>query len=335
MHQITVTPSQVQFNDQESETILAAAIRNGINLPHACQSGVCGSCRAKLISGSIKQHTEYDDYVLTPEEIQANMFLLCCTQAQSNLIIDMPTYAGSKAQTIRTLPTRINAIHIKGSIAIIHIALPKAPPFNFYAGQYMDFLFKEGSRSYSIANAPSQKDQLEFHIRLRENGLFSSQLLDGRLTVGSIIRLRGPLGAFTLSANHHKPLILLATGTGLAPIKSILCHLSETIPHRPIHLYYGCRTQADLYDETQLNNLLSQLPNARYTPVLSQAKSGWTGATGYLTPHVIHDYPNLAQHEVYACGSPAMIQESRTLLTQQSKLPEDAFFSDAFTPHIS
>ncbi|MDO4433775.1 MAG: 2Fe-2S iron-sulfur cluster-binding protein [Alysiella sp.] len=334
MSQITVSPSQTQFSSNDGETILAAAIRQGINLPHSCQSGVCGSCRARLVSGSIAQSGEYDDYVLSPEEIEAGMILLCCAQAQSDINVDMPAYAGANALTIRTLPARVADVQVRGDVAILSVALPKAPPFRFYAGQYMDILLKDGSRSYSIANAPSQSDKLEFHVRLHEGGLFSPQLFDGRLKSGSIVRLRGPLGAFTLNQKSQKPLILLATGTGFAPIKSLLCHLAETDSQRDIHIYHGNRFTTGFYDENALHALLLQLPNARYTPVLSRPDEHWQGAMGHVTEHVLRDYPDLSQYEVYACGSPEMVNGSRRVFVAQAGLPEQAFFSDAFTAHI-
>lgn len=334
MSKITVTPSQTEYETQDNETLLAAAIRNGINLPHACQSGVCGSCRAQLISGSIKQSTEYDDYVLSQEELDEGMILLCCCQAQSDVVIDMPTYAGAKALTIRTLPARVASVDVRDDTAVLKVALPKAPPFVFYAGQYMDILLKEGARSYSIANAPNETGQLEFHVRLHEGGLFSPQLFDGRLKAGSIIRLRGPFGAFTLSDHTEKPLILLATGTGFAPIKSLLTHIAQTQAERSLHFYFGNRHRSGFYDDAALQDLLSQLPNARYTPVLSRPDAEWTGKTGHVTEHVLADYPDLSGFEVYACGSPEMIAGSRHAFTQQAKLPEHAYFSDAFTAHI-
>ena len=187
MSQITVSPSQTQFAAEDSETILSAAIRQGINLPHSCQSGVCGSCAATVVSGDVVQSAEYDDYVLTEEEIAAGTVLLCCTQARGDVVIEMPSYAGCKALTVRTLPARIADIETRGDMAVLTIALPKAPPFVFHSGQYMEILLKDGSRSYSIANAPHESGSLEFHIRLREGGLFSPQLFDGRLKKGSII----------------------------------------------------------------------------------------------------------------------------------------------------
>lgn len=335
MSQITVSPSNTQFTTQPNETILSAAIRNGINLPHSCQSGVCGSCAAKLVSGNIQKSGEYDDYVLSEEEIAAGTILLCCSQADGDVTIDMPSYAGAKAIAIRTLPARVGKVEVRGDVAVLTVALPKAPPFIFHAGQYMEILLKDGSRSYSIANAPSQNSALEFHIKHHEGGLFSPQLFDGRLKSGAIIRLRGPLGSFYLNEeNAHKPLIFMATGTGFAPVKAIISHIAETDPQRPLHIYHGVRKQADLYDETALQALLATLPNAQYTPILSRPDDTWTGATGYITEHVLRDYPDLSAHEVYACGSPDMIRDSKTALTTQAQLPSHAFYSDAFTAHI-
>lgn len=334
MSQITVAPSQTEFHAHSDETILAAAISHGINLPHACQSGVCGTCRAQLISGSVTQSDDYDDYVLSPEEVASGMILLCCSRAKSDVIVDMPAYAGAKALTVRTLPARIARIETHGEVAVLYVSLPKAPPFVFYAGQYMDILLKNGNRSYSIANAPDQTEQLEFHVRRHNNGLFSPQLFDGTLQSGSIIRLRGPLGAFTLNEHSNKPLILLATGTGFAPIKSLLHYLAQIQPERALHFYWGNRHADDFYDDAALQAILATLPNAHYTPVLSRPHLTWQGATGHITEQVLADYPDLRAHEVYACGSPEMIMGARAALIEQGKLPEQAFFSDAFTAHI-
>ncbi|MDK4539866.1 hypothetical protein [Kingella kingae] len=126
----------------------------------------------------------------------------------------------------------------------------------------------------------------------------------------------------------------MATGTGFAPIKSILTHLAQTQNTRHVHVYHGTRFANGLYDEAALRDVLAQLPNARYTPVLSRPNDDWTGATGYITEHVLRDYPNLSAHEVYACGSPDMVRDSKAALVAQAKLPEQAFYSDAFTAHV-
>ncbi|UOP05388.2 2Fe-2S iron-sulfur cluster-binding protein [Conchiformibius kuhniae] len=330
MPQITISPSQTVFTAESGETILAAALRNGHNLPHACQSGVCGSCRARLVSGKVLPNGEYDDYVLTPDEHAAGMVLLCCNRADGDVEVDMPAYAGAKAVTVRTVPARVLSVDVRGAdIAVLKVALPKAPPFKFYAGQYMDVLLKDGSRSYSVANAPAQTDVLEFHIRRHDKGLFSPMLFDGRVKTGTILRLRGPLGGFTLNGESSRPMIFLGTGTGFAPLKSLLAHLADTAPYRPVHLYHGVRHADELYDESELNNLLSRLYGARYTPVLSRPDAAWTGATGYVQQQLERDYPDLTGCEAYACGSPAMIAAARSVCLARG-LDDAAFYSDAF-----
>ena len=196
-------------------------------------------------------------------------------------------------------------------------------------------MYKGTVRSYSLANAPSDNGVMEFHVRLREGGVFSPALFSGSLKVGDVLRVRAPLGAFTLNENSDKPLIFIATGTGFAPIKSLLQHLRDTQPSRSVHIYHGARDTAGLYDEAALRELLYLLPNARYTPVLSRADDAWQGARGYITEHVLQDYADLSGYEVYACGSMDMIRASKEAFTAQRGLPAAAFYCDAFTPYTA
>ena len=334
MSQITLTPSQTQFETQADETILEAALRQGFNLPNACQSGMCGTCVAQVVSGEV-QMGEYDECALTDEDAAAGMVLLCACHAQSDVVLDLPAYEGAKAIAPRTMPARVAHIDVRGKMALLRLALPKSPPFKFYAGQYADILYKGTVRSYSLANAPSDNGVMEFHVRLREGGVFSPTLFSGSLKVGDVLRVRAPLGAFTLNENSDKPLIFIATGTGFAPIKSLLQHLCDTQPSRSVHLYHGARDTAGLYDEAALRELLYLLPNARYTPVLSRADDAWQGARGYITEHVLQDYADLSGYEVYACGSIDMIRGSKQAFTAQRGLPESAFYCDAFTPYAA
>ena len=334
MSRITLTPSQTQFETQADETILEAALRQGYNLPNACQSGMCGTCVAQVVSGEV-QMGEYDDCALTDEDAAAGMVLLCACHAQSDVVLDLPTYEGAKAIAPRTMPARVAHIDVRGKRALLRLALPKSPSFKFHAGQYADILYKGAVRSYSLANAPSDNGVMEFHVRLREGGVFSPALFSGSLKVGDVLRVRAPLGAFTLNENSDKPLIFIATGTGFAPIKSLLHHLRDTQPSRSVHIYHGARDTAGLYDEAALRELLYQLPNARYTPVLSRADDAWQGARGYTTEHVVQDYADLSGYEVYACGSMDMIRGSKQAFVEQRGLPETAFYSDAFTPYVA
>ena len=332
MSRITLTPSQTQFEASADETILEAALRQGYNLPNACQSGMCGTCIAQVVSGEV-QMGEYDDCALTDEDAAAGMVLLCACHAQSDVVLDLPAYEGAKAIAPRTMPARVAHIDVRGKMALLRLALPKSPPFKFHAGQYADILYKGAVRSYSLANAPSDNGVMEFHVRLREGGVFSPALFSGSLKVGDVLRVRAPLGSFTLNENSDKPLIFIATGTGFAPIKSLLQHLRDTQPSRSVHIYHGARDAAGLYDEAALHELLYLLPNARYTPVLSRADDAWQGARGYTTEHVLQDYADLSGYEVYACGSIDMIRASKAAFTAQRGLPESAFYCDAFTPY--
>ena len=334
MSQITLTPSQTQFEATADETILEAALRQGYNLPNACQSGMCGTCVAQVVSGEV-QMGEYDDCALTDEDAAAGMVLLCACHAQDDVVLDLPAYEGAKAIAPRTMPARVAHIDVRGKMALLRLVLPKSPPFKFYAGQYADILYKGTVRSYSLANAPSDNGVMEFHVRLREGGVFSPALFSGSLKVGDVLRVRAPLGAFTLNENSDKPLIFIATGTGFAPIKSLLQHLRDTQPSRSVHIYHGAQTADGLYDEAALRELLYQLPNARYTPVLSRADDAWQGARGYTTEHVLQDYADLSGYEVYACGSMDMIRGSKQAFVEQRGLPAAAFYCDAFTPYVA
>ena len=218
-------------------------------------------------------------------------------------------------------------------MALLKLALPKAPPFVFWPGQYIDILLRDNHvRSYSMANHPANADILELHIRKHEGGLFSNMLFGEAASVKekAILRIRGPLGTFTLQESE-KPVIMLATGTGFAPIKSLLRHMIAIGSRRPVHLYWGARHEADLYQLQEAADLIAELPDARFTPVLSRPSESWAGARGYIQQHVLTDYADLSAFEVYACGSAKMITGAQQVLEQERGLPKNAFFSDAFT----
>ncbi|MCS4533035.1 CDP-6-deoxy-delta-3,4-glucoseen reductase [Neisseria montereyensis] len=334
---VTLTPDQTTFTVSEDEPILHAAKRQGLNLPHSCQSGICGQCKAKLVSGEVSGG-KYAELALSSEEAAQGKILMCCAIPQSDITLTVPGYNGASAPPVKTFPARVASVEYIHDAAILTLALPKAPPFVFWAGQYIDILLKNGeSRSYSIANSPDSAATLELHIRKRENGLFSNMLFGENAVVKekAIMRIRGPLGTFTLKEESDKPIILMATGTGFAPIHSILQHLIYNNSKRPVHLYWGGRQEADLYRLKEAANIVSLLPQSSFTPVLSQPNTDWQGARGYIQDYVVADHPDLSAYEVYACGSLPMIQSSQQQFIRHHNLPEDAFFSDAFSPAVS
>ena len=331
-HTITL-PDQTTFTANDGETVLAAAARQNLNLPHSCKSGACGQCKAELVSGDI-QMGEHSEQALSEAEKAQGKILMCCTTAQSDININIPGY-NANSLPVRTLPARIESMIFKHDVALLKLALPKAPPFTFYAGQYIDLLLPGNvSRSYSIANSPDQEGILELHIRRRENGVCSEMIFgsEPKVKEKGIVRIKGPLGSFTLQEDSGKPVILLATGTGYAPIRSILLDLIRQDSSRAVHFYWGARHQDDLYALEEAQELTGRLKNARFTPVLSKAAEGWQGEKGYVQTAAAKDYPDLSGYEVYACGSVAMTESAKSVLTAQCSLPETTFYSDAFSP---
>lgn len=330
---VTLSACKTSFTVEHGETILAAAKRQNLNLPHSCQSGSCGQCKAGLLSGEIELG-QYSDEALNAEERAAGKILMCCSTAQSDVVLDVPGYSADMP-AVKTLPARVKSVEYLHDVAVIRLALPKAPPFAFLAGQYLSILMKDNhTRNYSIASSPDTPDQLELHVRKRQGGLFSGLLFGDRPAVkeGAIIRIQAPLGTFFIKKNSCAPLLLLATGTGFAPIKSILHYLTGHDPKRSVHLYWGARHEADLYQAGVAAEMIAALPNARFTQVLSRPQEGWQGAKGYIHQKVMEDYTDLSGYEVYACGSPAMIADAQKLLETNCKLPACSFFSDAFSP---
>lgn len=330
---VTLDPDHTVFTVDDGEPVLNAAKRQGLNLPHSCRSGICGQCKAELTGGSVDGGI-HAELALSREEAAQGKILMCCAVPTSDISLKVPGYNGAAMPPVKTFPVRVAAVEYRHDTAILTLALPKAPPFAFQAGQYIDILLKNGqSRSYSVASSPHLPQTLELHIKKREGGLFSEMLFGENASVKekTILRVRGPLGTFTLQEGG-KPLVLLAAGTGFAPVCSMLQDMVHTQNSRPVHFYWGARHQSGLYALETAESLIRQLPAARFTPVLSQEHSGWQGARGHVQAHAAADYPDLSGSEVYACGPPPMIEAAQQLLTQQCGLPADAFFSDAFTP---
>ena len=330
---VTLAPDNTAFTVEPGEPILNAAKRQNLNLPHSCQSGICGQCKAQVLDGSAVRGM-HAELALSAEEAAQGKILMCCTTLSSDVTLKIPGYNGASAPPVKTFPARVAAVEYAGNVAVLTLSLPKAPPFSFWAGQYVDILLKNNqTRSYSISNGPGSRETLTLHIARRAGGLFSEMLFGENPAVQAktILRLRGPLGTFTLQDND-KPIIFMATGTGFAPIAAMLAQLAESGSGRPVHLYWGARSESGLYAFQTASELVSRLPRARFTPVLSRPDASWQGRVGHIQQHVAADYPDLSDFEVYACGSPQMIESARAYLQHTCALPENAFFSDAFSP---
>jgi CDP-4-dehydro-6-deoxyglucose reductase len=331
----TIPSIEKTFTCDAEESLIDAGLRQAILLPFSCKNGVCGSCKGKVLQGefTLKPH---DPTVLTEEERQTGTTLLCCVKPKSDLEIEASIKDNDfPAQKI---PVRVATINrVNHDVIRLFLQLPTGQHLRFRAGQYIDILLRSGERrSYSIANAPSDNaSQVELHIRWMPGGLFTEQLFE-HMKEKEILRIEGPLGLFYLREGTG-PIILLASGTGFAPIQSILKEMIHQKINRPVYLYWGARRRADLYNHTEAEELLSQLkntgsPTAVYVPVLSEASEEcqWQGRTGLVHEAVLKDFPDLTTFEVYACGAPIMVAEARKAFLSQKNLKEENFFSDAF-----
>ncbi len=345
MHKILIKPSEHVLNTVTGETILQAALREGISLPYGCRNGSCGICKGKILEGEVN-YGHYNDETLTDEEKKTGMALFCCAEPLSDLVIECHEISAIKDIEIKTLPARVEKLErVAPDVMIVSLKLPANQRLQFMAGQYIDILLKDDKRrSFSLANAPHDDEVLQLHVRNYPGGVFTEQVFT-TMKVKDILRFKGPLGSFFLRATPpDAPIIFLASGTGFAPIKSILEHMfyqesgkdDKNILHT-ITLYWGVRNKAELYLLDLIAQWQQQHRNFSFIPVLSDARpeDAWIGRTGFVHEAVLQDYATLENHQVYACGSPVMVKAAYQDFTTLRNLPKDGFFSDVFTPSIN
>lgn len=335
---VSIQPSGREFSMQRDETVLGAALRAGIGLPYGCKDGACGSCKCKLLEGRVI-HGAHQAKALSPAEEDAGWLLTCCATPQTDLVIEARQVVGLGDHPVVKMPTRVTSLtRVAPDVMVVRLQLPATHQFGFRAGQYIEFILKDGARrSYSMANAPHLVKEaggngMELHIRHMPGGLFTDHVFGG-MKEKEILRVEGPFGTFFLREDSELPIVLLASGTGFAPIKSILEHMRFKGLSRPTHLYWGCRSKRDLYLHEWAQQQAAELPWLTYVPVLSEATEAdaWTGRTGFVHHAVLADHPDLSRHEVYACGAPVMVSSARADFTGRAGLPDECFYADAFT----
>ena len=331
-HQVTVQPSGRQFVVEADETLLDAALRQGLTLPYGCKDGACGACRGKVLCGEV-DHGKAQPHALTDADRAAGLTLFCCATAKGDLSIECKQVGAARDIPVKTLPARIEKLErLAPDVIELHLRLPASERLQFWAGQYIDILLKDGrKRSFSLANAPHDDALLQLHIRHVPGGAFTDQVFS-TMKVKDILRFNGPHGSFYLREESTKPAILLAGGTGFAPIKAIVEHAMAENCTRPLHLYWGARARVDLYHSALPEAWAAAHANLHYVPVLSAPAAGddWTGRTGLVHRAVLEDFADLSGFQVYACGAPAMIDAAREDFLAAG-LPEEEFFADSFT----
>jgi len=329
--QTTIQPSGHNFPIEAHETVLEAALSHGYTLPYSCREGVCGVCKGKIIQGQV-DYGQHLASTLTDAEKTAGMALFCCARPLSDLLIECREINAVNDIPIRTMPCRVQKMErLAEDVMVLQLKLPANERLQFLAGQYVNILQKEQKpRSFSLANAPHNDEFLELHIRNVAGGVFTKHVFN-TMKERDILRFNGPLGTFFLREDSDKPIIFVASGTGFAPIKSIIEHALHIGLQRPMHFYWGGRKLADLYMLEKAKQWESS--GIRFIPVLSEAlpEDAWQGRTGFVHQTVLDDYRDLSAHEVYACGAPVVVEAAHRDFTVQRGLPNEAFFSDAFT----
>ena len=333
---ISVEPSGRSFTAEPSEAMLVAGIRQGIGLPYGCKDGACGSCKCKLVSGSVV-HGPHQAKALSAEEEAAGFVLTCCGVAQSDVVIESRQVTEAGAVPIKKMPVRVSTLErASDDVMILRLQLPAADAFQYRAGQYVEFLLRDGDRrSYSMATAPhrqAEAPQMELHLRHMPGGKFTDHVF-ANMKEKEILRIEGPYGSFFLREESDKPIVLLASGTGFAPIKAILEHMAFKGITRPTTIYWGGRRPSDLYQSAWVQAQVASMPNLTYVPVVSDAlpEDAWTGRTGFVHQAVLEDFPDLSGHQVYACGAPIVVESAREQYSALAGLPPEEFFADAFT----
>jgi CDP-4-dehydro-6-deoxyglucose reductase len=328
---VTLLPAQQVLSTGDDESVLEAALRAGLNLPHSCKGGHCAACRARIVDGLV-HYPDGRPPGLTEEEERAGYALLCEARARSDLIVEIRQIERADEAEVKSLPCRIEHMEpLAADVMQVLLRLPAVEPFRFSAGQYIDIMLPGSRRrSFSLANPPHDAALLELHIRKVKGGEFTEQLFTG-MREKTLLRIEGPLGQFWFREDSSRPAILIGGGTGYAPLRSMLRHLLERGDTRPLHFYWGARSRADLYEYDRVLSWCDRHANFAFTPVLSDpgGSDSWTGRLGLVHEAVLEDHRSLTGHDVYTAGPPAMVEAIRHEFPRRG-LPPDRLFFDSF-----
>ena len=316
------------FQSSGEAPILDDALTHGLNFPYGCQNGFCGKCKAVVLNGEIKYNGDVPP-AITEEDLEANMALLCQCRATSDLYINVDELDDLANIEVRSLPCKVEQINrLNHDVIQIMLKIPGAQSLQYLAGQYLDLEHSDFEpRAFSIANAPTNSNFIELHVRLVEDGQFTNFIFN-RLTEKTILRIEGPKGDFFLREESDKPAILIAGGTGFAPIKAIVEHLIAIESQRKVHIYWGVRAEEDIYSNLPAE-WANEFETISYVPVLSEANGAWQGEKGFVHEAVAQDFADLSDYEVYACGPPVMVKAAASGCLERG-LSKKNFYSDAF-----
>lgn len=331
-YSVRIEPHGRTLQVREDRSVLEAALAAGLNVPHSCKSGHCASCRARLVSGEI-HYPNGRTAGLTAEEAKQGYVLMCQARPRSDLKLEARIIANAFEAEIKTLPCRIARLNLLApDVMQVFLRLPAVEPLRFRAGQYLDVLLDGGRRrSFSIASPPHDSDLIELHARRVPGGGFTASLFE-KLRIGSLLRVEGPIGQF-IYRDTQMPALMIAGGTGFAPLKSMLRDALEQGSTRKFHLYWGARQGIDVYEEALVLDWVRQYPNFSFTAVLSNAApddvTGGHRRVGWVHETVLGDFPDLSPFDVYTAGPPALIEAIRATFPTRG-VTEDRLHFDSF-----
>jgi len=327
-----IISSGVSFTVNEGETVLTAALRQGVMLPYSCKNGTCGSCKGRLESGDV-HYPFHPPLALTRADIADGQVLLCQAEPTEDLVIHAREIEAVRDIQVRKMPARvIEKTLLAKDVMRLKIKLPAAQRLQFLAGQYVDILLPEDKRrAFSIASPPQLEDEIELHIRHVDGGDFTGWVFD-ELQARDILRLEGPLGTFFVRHdNNDRPMIFVGGGTGFAPLKSMIEDLLSHNDQRPLHLFWGVRKQSELYMHERAMQWARENSHIQYTTALSDPQQGSDSESfnGFVHEAVLEDYKDLSGFDIYMSGPPAMIDAGRAAFIENGAEQRRIYF-DSF-----
>ena len=328
---IVLSPEKTEFNSQVNESILDAALREGVQLPYGCRSGTCGACKAQLLEGEIV-YGDIEPEALTEKDKKGDWILCCQAKAESDLLLKVREISETREIPIKTLPSRVMHMEqLSHDVMGLWLKLPSTERLQFLAGQYIDILMKDGKeRSFSLGNAPHEDEYLQLQIRYYDGGIFS-EIVFKEMKEKALLRIKGPFGNFFLREDSERHSVFIAGGTGFAPVKGIIEHLIAKGDKRRVSLYWGVRAKRDLYMDELARSWAEEHDHIEYMPVLSEPmeEDNWKGKTGFVHEAILEDIKDFSDIDVYASGPPIMVQSVHKSFTELGLL-EERLYSDAF-----
>jgi len=328
--ELLILPQQIRVTLDAGRSLLEAALKARVHLPHSCRGGSCGACRAHLVSGDV-HYPQGRTLGLDHAESAAGEILMCQAVALTDVTVEILTIRPTDEAEVKSLPCRVQRLErLSPDVMAVFLRLPAVESFVFRAGQYVDVLLPgHRRRSFSIASPQEETALLELHVRRVEGGVFTTRVFE-EFKVGTLLHIEGPLGRFVYAGGREGPLLLVAGGTGFAPLKSMMSMLLKQGITRPIRLYWGVRTAADLYQREWVEAQVRQCPALSFVPVFSGSMDRTSGCrTGLVHEALIADYPDLSAVEVYAAGPPEMIAALASAVSAHG-CPREHFHADAF-----